>query len=143
MSAREAADRLFNRAMTAAETGDSVAAARLIPMALTAYRGLDSLDLDARYHIALLTLAIGEPERARDQADSILARVPDHLLGLQAAAAAERRLGRPGRARQLDRRLLDGYTPEAVESRPEYRMHEAVITRAVQEARDRLSSPRF
>jgi len=50
MSPREAADRLFNRVMTASENGDSAEALRFAPMALQAYNDLGTLDNDARYH---------------------------------------------------------------------------------------------
>lgn len=135
LSPREAADELFNRAMSAVETGDSVGAARFVPMALTAYRGLESLDLDARYHLAVLYLASGRPEAANAQADTILQVEPDHLLGLHAAASAYGRLGRTERAAELYRRYLEVYSPDLAESRPEYRMHEAVVSNALEEAR--------
>jgi hypothetical protein len=52
MSARERFDRLYNRVMRAAQTGDEASVARFTPMALMAYGQLDSLDADARYHAA-------------------------------------------------------------------------------------------
>ncbi|NIR43248.1 MAG: hypothetical protein GWN99_17875, partial [Gemmatimonadetes bacterium] len=54
LTGRMAADQLFNQAMSAYESGDSILARQFIPTAISAYRSLDELDLDARYHIALL-----------------------------------------------------------------------------------------
>lgn len=119
----QAADQLFNDAMTAYETGDSIGARQYIPMALMAYQRLDSLSLDARYHIALLSLAAGRPEDALAQADTMMEQVPDHLLALTSAARAHEVLGRTGQAIELYRRFLDAYTPDVAASRSEYMDH--------------------
>ncbi len=119
----QAADLLFNDAMTAYETGDSITARQYIPMALMAYQRLDSLSLDARYHIALLSLAAGRPEDALAQADTMMAQVPDHLLALTAAARACEVLGRTEQAIEFYRRFLNAYTPEVTASRSEYMDH--------------------
>jgi tetratricopeptide (TPR) repeat protein len=123
LSPRAAADELFNHAMAAYETGDDATARRSIPMAIAAYEDLDMLDLDARYHLALLMLAAEQPEDALAQADTILAEVPEHLLGLSAAAQSYDRLGRMELAVEFFQRFLDAYTPDAAASRPEYIDH--------------------
>ncbi len=123
LTSREAADQLFNQAMSAHETGDSATARQFIPMAIAAYRSLAGLDLDARYHLALLGLAANRPLEALAQTDTILAEVPDHLLALSAAATAQHRLGRPDLAAALYRRFLEAYTPDVAASRPEYLDH--------------------
>jgi tetratricopeptide (TPR) repeat protein len=127
MTPREAADAIFNQAMTAYESGDSATAVRFIPMALTAYRGLSDLDLDARYHMALLSLAADLPEEVIAQADTMMAEVPEHLLALSAAARAYERLGEAARAAEFYRRYLDAYTPAAAASRPEYMDHRSLL----------------
>jgi tetratricopeptide (TPR) repeat protein len=123
LTARQSADLLYNRAMAAYETGDSSEAREFLPMALAAYRGLESLDLDARYHVALLNLAANLPQDALAQADTMLAEVPDHLLALSAAAEAYAELGDEEAAVQSFRRFLKVYTAEAVAARPEYLDH--------------------
>jgi tetratricopeptide (TPR) repeat protein len=123
LTGRQSADLLYNRAMTAYETGDSAEAREFIPMALAGYRELESLDLDARYHIALLSLAANLPRDALAQADTMLAEVPDHLLALSASARAYADLGDEEAALQQFRRFLEVYTPEAVAARPEYLDH--------------------
>ena len=65
MSPRERFDRLYNRIMQAAESGDEATVTRFTPMALMAYAQLDSLDADARYHAALLELHTGDVAGAR------------------------------------------------------------------------------
>lgn len=123
LTARESADLLYNRAMAAHETGDSTEAREFIPMALAAYRQLESLDLDARYHVALLSLAANLPQDALAQADTMLAEVPDHLLALSAAGHAHDELGNEEAAVEHLRRFLEVYTAEAVAARPEYLDH--------------------
>jgi len=123
LTARQSADLLFNRAMSAYEGGDSAEARQFIPMALTAYRELESPDLDARYHIALLSLAANLPADALAQADTMLAESPDHLLALSAAGHAYAELGNPEAAARSFQRFLDVYTPEVAASRPEYLDH--------------------
>lgn len=124
---RGAADQLFNQAMTAHETGDSAAATQLVPMALAAYRGLETLDPDARYHMALLSLAANRPEDALAQADTMLAEVPDHLLALSVSARAYLALGQEDMAADYFRRFLGAYTPEVAASRPEYLDHSRAL----------------
>ncbi len=131
----QSADQLFNDAMTAYETGDSVTARQFIPMALMAYQRLDTLSLDARYHVALLSLAAGRPQDALAQTDTMLARVSNHLLALSAAAQAQDVMGRTERAIDMYRRFLDAYTPDIAASRSEYIDHGRALTGRRDEAR--------
>lgn len=123
LTPRAAADQLFNQAMTAHETNDVVNAQRFIPMAITAYQRLSSLDLDARYHLALLALAAGRPHDALAQADTMLAEIPEHLLALSVSARAHETLGEEEQAIQFWQRYLNAYTPDVAASRPEYMDH--------------------
>jgi hypothetical protein len=50
-------------------------------MALTAYAQLDSVDADARYHVALLEVHTGDVAGPKALADTILAQQPGHLFG--------------------------------------------------------------
>ena len=81
MSPRERFNRLYNRVMQAAQSGDEATVTRFTPMALMAYAQLDTIDGDARYHAALLRVHTGDVEAARALADTILADSPGHLFG--------------------------------------------------------------
>ena len=75
MTPRERFDRLFNGIMQAADQGDTVQIERFLPMALGAYGQLDSIDIDARYHAAVLHLQAETrrwpwPTRYYDRADT-------------------------------------------------------------------------
>jgi hypothetical protein len=81
MTPRERFNRLYNRVMTATQSGDEATAERFMPMALMAYAQLDTVDADARYHAALLKAHTGDVEASRALADTILAQDPGHLFG--------------------------------------------------------------
>jgi hypothetical protein len=81
MSPRERFDRLYNRIMRAAESGDEATVSRFTPMALMAYAQLPAIDADARYHAALLKVHTGDATGARALGDTILAQTPGHLFG--------------------------------------------------------------
>jgi hypothetical protein len=123
MTPREAADRLFNRVMTAASTGDSAQAQRFLPMAIMAYQRVDTLDVDGRYHLAALQLVAHDYPAARAQADSILAASPTHLFGLFSAAAAEEGKGNAAGARDFYLRFIRAYDAEVAKKLPEYEEH--------------------
>jgi tetratricopeptide (TPR) repeat protein len=106
LTGREAADQLFNQAM---------------------YRDLGSLDLDGRYHIALLELAAGRPQLAIAQADTMLAAVPEHLLALSVSGRSYESLGQDQRAIDFYQRFLRAYTPDNAVSRTEYMDHAGAL----------------
>jgi hypothetical protein len=81
MSPRERFDRLYNRIMRAAESGDEATVTRFTPMALMAYAQLPDIDADARYHAALLKVHTGDVDGARALSDTILSQNPSHLFG--------------------------------------------------------------
>ncbi len=123
MTPREAADRLFNRVMTAASTGDTAQARQFAPMAVMAYQRVDSLDADGRYHLAALHLVAGDYPAARAQADTLLAANPSHLFGLFTAAQAELGRGNQAAAKALYQRFLQSYDAEVAKKLPEYEEH--------------------
>ncbi|MGD8867808.1 MAG: hypothetical protein PVI01_09260 [Gemmatimonadales bacterium] len=135
---RAIADQLFNEALAAHETGDSVRAQQFVPMALSAYADLGDLDLDARYHVALLNLAADRAGAAVAQSDTMLARVPDHLLALLVGARAYDKLGQPDRAADYYERFLQAHTPDTATSRQEYLDHARVLATGRQTALDYL-----
>lgn len=134
MTPREAADRLFNRVMENVSSGDTTAARQFLPMALMAYERVPELDVDGRYHLAVLQLVNADPQAAREQADSILAVVPDHLFGLFTAAQAEQAMGNEAEAGELYRRFLDRFDAEVDADRTEYREHAQVLPAMREEA---------
>ena len=107
-SPRAVADQLFNRAMMAHETGQAQQAAIFLPEAIAAYQGLEPLDVDGLFHLALLQISDGDAEGSRATADRILATSPDHLLGLAAAAQASEKIA-PEEANGFWQRYLDAF----------------------------------
>lgn len=134
MSPRERFDRLFNRVMQAAERGDTNEVQRFIPMALGAYGQLDSVNVDARYHAAVLRMQAGDLSGARALADTILAESPGHLFGyvIRGSAARIRNDGRAlGQAR---RDFLAHYEKAMRDNRVEYLEHRPAIDDFKEEA---------
>jgi hypothetical protein len=140
MTPREAADRLFNRVMTAASTGDSAQAKQFQPMAVMAYQRVEGLDADGRYHLAALHLIGGDFAAARAEADSILAANPTHLFGLFTAGEAEARRGNQAAARDFYQRFLQAYDAEMAKSLAEYREHAQGLPAMREQARQIVSS---
>jgi hypothetical protein len=89
MSPREAADRLFDRAMREHE-GGSEQGTFFAQMAIDAYGGLPpaEMDPDAYFHIGLLRLLQGEAAEARAVAETMLVDNPNQLYGLLIGARA-------------------------------------------------------
>lgn len=128
MSPREAADRLFNRAMTAGET-DAERAPFFAQMGVEAYRRVPAAEVDAdvRFHVGLLQLVRDDPAAARAEADTILGNQPDHLLGLYLALEAARAAGEQAEAAELEDRLREGVASTDLGSRPEYDAHRRLL----------------
>lgn len=123
MSPRERFDRLFARVMTAAGQGDTAQVRQFAPMALMAFAQLDSTDQDARFHAALVQAQAGDWAAAAATADSMLARMPDHLLALLVLEADAGRRGDAGEVASLQRRFLAAWDREIAAGRPEYADH--------------------
>ena len=127
MSPREAADRLFNRVMIADEQGNVDEVTQFAPMAVAAYDRLDSLDLDALYHLGLIQAAAGDVESAEEAAQRMKAIVPGHLL----ASLLEHRLaldqGDQDKATRAIEQFKANYEEEIKIDRFEYRDHQPSI----------------
>ena len=136
MSPQEAAERLFNRIMTAAEQGDSGEAQRFVPMALQAYGQLGVLDNDGHYHVGLLHVTISDTDSAQAELDLIRQSVPNHLLGLQLEHAIAQALSDEDRVKEVNRRFLDAYDAEIATGRSEYQGHR----RGIDGFRDRAAA---
>lgn len=123
MSPKDAADRLFNRVMTASEAGLQDSAQFFAPMALQAYGMLETRDVDSRFHMGLIELVAGNPDGADAQADSIAAEVPTHLFAAMLRADAARARGDSAAARQAEATYLRNYDAELALQRTEYGHH--------------------
>ena len=134
MSPRERFDRLFNRIMQAGEQGDSLQVAQFTPMALGAYAQLDTRDVDARYHAAVIHLQVGDIPAARALADTILAESPGHLFGYVIRGTAARVQGDSAAESRAQRDFLAHYASEMAKKRVEYLEHAPVLDEFKSEA---------
>jgi hypothetical protein len=134
MSPRERFDRLFNRIMQAAERGQTAEIARFTPMALGAYEQLDTRDIDARYHAAVIHLQSGGIAPARALADTILRESPGHLFSYVIQGTAARIAGDSGAEARANREFLEHYRAEMAANRVEYLEHKPVVEEFKREA---------
>lgn len=125
MTPREAAERLFNRVMTAVEADNPAEAERFLPMALAAYDRIGALSLDDRFHLSLLHAAAGDGAQASAVAEAGLAVRPTHLLCLAAAAEGALLLGDSATAAAHYRTFVDSYDDELRTGLTEYTSREA------------------
>jgi hypothetical protein len=127
MSPRERFNRLYNRVMQAAQSGDEATVARFTPMAFMAYTQLDSTDADARYHMALLKAHAGDVAASAALGDTILMGSPGHLFGHMIRGMVAR-FGKDekalGRAYQG---FLENYEVEMSRGRAEYEEHRTSV----------------
>ena len=139
MTPREAADRLFNRVMTAAAREDVAEANSFLPMAIDAYGLAQPLDDDGLFHLALLQRAGGEHEESLASALEGLQENPDHLLNLSAAAEASLQLGQVEAGREYYQRVLDSWEGEMAAGREEYDEHGPLLPMIREDAEAFLS----
>ena len=131
---REQADRLFNLIMQNKEKGDTAKAKFFVPMGVQAYGMAGDLDADGLYHLSLLQALGGSGKDALATAERILARTPDNLLGLAAAAEAAAAAGDRAAARGYYQRYLDNFPAQKNKDLPEYRDHAAALPQYEAEA---------
>ncbi len=127
MSPREAADRLFNRIMTAEENGDSAQAKQFAPMALQAYQLVPQLDADAHYHLGLINLVVGNLDEVRKQIDVLKQTSPNHLLAMALALTVAKRTGDDAAASDIRAKFATAYESEIASGKPEYEAHRVTI----------------
>jgi hypothetical protein len=127
MTPREQADRLFNRIMTAHQSGNQGEIDMFKPMALQVYGMLSPLDPDAHYHVGLIHSITGSPDSAAARADSIEAAVPNHLLAIMLRTSVARLEGDEAAERQLEQRFLDNFESQMAAARQEYIDHGRAI----------------
>lgn len=136
LSPKERFDRLYNRVMQAAQSGDPATMNRFMPMALGAYEMLDSADADARYHAALLRVHGGDVQGSRALGDSILAIQPGHLLGYVVLGTTARWAKDEAALAKAYRDFLAHYDAEMKANRREYGEHRVSIDGFRREAQE-------
>jgi predicted nucleic acid-binding Zn ribbon protein len=136
MSPRERFDRLFNRIMRAAESGDANTVTTFAPMAIQAYGLLDTVDADARYHLALIQLHTGDVDGARAQGDSILKQTPGHLFGYVVKGTIARFQKDDKALARTYADFLAHYDAEQAKQRPEYAEHPRALEEFLKAARE-------
>jgi len=139
MSARQAADRLFERAMREEDGGDTERAKFFANMAVQAYASVpaEEIDLDAHFHLGLLELLQENLAGAATESELILSVRRNHLLGLALAARVAEAGGDPAARAAVYEQFLSALAAERSAGLPEYDMHgslidsEAVVAREV------------
>ena len=139
MSTEEMAQRLFDRTMRLSEEGKKDSVAFFGPMALQTYGQLPALDNHSRYDVGMLQLAVGNPQGALAQADTLIAAVPNHLYALVLRARAYEALGDQARVRTAFAAFLRHEAAERAGGRPEYAAHASTLDAFKQEALGRAS----
>ncbi len=127
MTPREAADRLYNRIARAREAGDTAQVNFFAPMAINAYSNVTPKDADARLHIGLIQIGIGNRAAALAEADSITRFSATHLFGPMLKARAAEASGDRATMREAYRAFLGNYDAEMRKSLPEYEQHKAEL----------------
>jgi len=127
MTPRERFDRLYNRIMRAAESGDQQTVTTFTPMALMAYQQLDTVDADARFHLATLKLHGGDVAAATAIADTILQQNPGHLFGYILQGTAARWQKDDKALKKAYAAFLAHYDAEIKKARPEYADHQRMM----------------
>jgi hypothetical protein len=127
LTPRQRFDRLFDRVIRAAEAQSSDTVALFAPMALGAYEQLDQVDADARYHAAMIHLALGEYPAALAKADTILTGEPKHLFGLLIQGEVAEQRNDAAALAKAYARFLAAYDSETKAERPEYADHRPLL----------------
>ena len=127
MTPRQRFDRLYTRIIEAAQKGDQASVDQFTPMALAAFGMLDKVDADARYHLAMLQLHVGDVAGAQAQADSIKKADPKHLFSYVVSSAVARWNKDEALRAKVYQGFLAHYEAEIKTSRPEYLEHRAML----------------
>ena len=136
MTPREAADRLFERAMREHGGPDSERGLFFVDMALQAYAAVppEQVDADLHFHIGLLRLVQGDSTGVRRSVETILGSDEEHLLGLVLAARLADYQGDGDRADQYRVRVRSAVEAAGgVPDLPEYQSHRPLIDAVLME----------
>lgn len=136
MTPNEQAQRLYNRAMEAVESGkpDTVVSF-FATMAVAAHGMIEKMTLDERYHLGRLAELAKDAPGMRAQADTMLADNQSNLLGLVLGARAARLAGDKAAEKTYSALLLRVVDRELGTANEDYNQHRAEIDRAVTEAK--------
>jgi hypothetical protein len=137
---RGEADRYFDQAMRAHETGDSARAAFAGSMALEAYARLLEPDADTRFHVGLLHEITRDYDAILAQADSIELSYPTHLFTYLLRHRARTRSGDSQAVSDIYRGFLEAYDVEMATERQEYQAHARLIAALQSEARQAIGN---
>lgn len=135
MSPQERADRLFNRVMTYASEGKADSAGIFAPMALQAYDMLGPLDTHGRYDLGLVAIVASQLTRAKAEADTILKKNSNDLLGLTLAMRVAEAAQNTTARNDYAKRLIAAEPTERKTSRDDYTAHANDIDAALKDAR--------
>lgn len=135
LSPAEAAIRLYNRVMSQHERGRADSVQIFAPMAIMAYQALGQLDLDQHYDVGRIAAVSGDESLARAESDTILAKYPNHLLGLILAGNAARMRKDTAAERSFHDKLVAAAPSERAKQLPEYVAHENDISIALEAQR--------
>ncbi|MEO7083593.1 MAG: zinc ribbon domain-containing protein [Gemmatimonadaceae bacterium] len=127
----EAAVRLYNRIMSAHQAGHADTVQMFAPMAITAYEMIGTLDTDQRYDVGRIAAISGNEAVARAQADTILSKNPNHLLGLILAGNAAHLRKDAAAEASYHAKLVAAVPTEKPKQLPEYITHDADINIAL------------
>jgi hypothetical protein len=137
MSPQEKADRLFNRIMMYASEGKRDSAAIFAPMAFQSYDMIGTLDAHQHFDLGLIAVAVGDAARAKTEADAILKKNPNDLLGLTLAIRGAELAKNDAARAGFEKRLIAAEPAERKTTRQEYVDHGNDIDAALKEARGR------
>ena len=127
LTPRQRFDRLYTRIIEAAQKGDQATVEQFTPMALAAFGMLEKVDADARYHLAMLQLHVGDMVGAAAQADSIKKADPKHLFSFVVSGAVARWNKDEVERTKAYQGFLAQYDAEIKANRPEYQEHRAML----------------
>jgi hypothetical protein len=137
MSPQERADRLFNRVMRYASEGKSDSAGIFAPMAIQSFEMMAPLDVHQRFDLGLVAVVTGDAPRARAEADTILKKNPNDLLGLTLAVRAAEAAKDAATRTSFEKRLIAAEPAERKSPRQEYVAHSSDIDAALKDAQGR------
>ena len=139
MTPREAADRLYDRVMTAVSTSDEATVQQFLPMAMAAYDMARPLDADGMYHLSVLQRANADFKASMATAQEGLKTNADHLLLLAAEGEAAEGLGDSKGAKKYWQQFLDVYDKQMSTGVEEYQAHQGVLEASRAHAREVVS----
>lgn len=134
MTPAERAESLHDRLLRLSDAGHVDSVRFFAPMAIASYQAIESITEDQRFDLGRIGMLTGLTEVARAQADTLLSRNPNHLLGLTLAINAAQADRDSGAVRTLRKRLAAS-AGSSVDSRVSAR-HQAHVDETVRMARN-------